>query len=1095
MPGHNKRLLRCKWSYVIAHDGGFFGFVSGCKSCDSSRSNKPCPKSLQTLQVQQTTDITVLNRAANCTSGNFLVEWHGTVKLPDTTVPVVQVVRRLQGMEPEVAKAATSRSNKPEDWCLESQTWQVKSTTDIDELITAAAADNCTSFRTFLVEWHGTVNLTGAPIVIGEDTHMTIRGSSADAVLDGASNLDQIRSSYSSATPSGYEEKLRAGLIEVSASKLSKSGSLALENLTLRNGAGDMCGAIYVARKASLNATECSFINNEATGHGGAITCLGTCNIHSSKLIKNSATESGGALMCGGDLSTCSIRHTVFANNTAGTHGGGMQCSSSGSRPRGCTLFNVVMRGNKAGIGGGAIGINNGANTVSISESTLDGNIVAPGTAVAVTVLLLVVAVFCTALECTAVTVAALGRSLCNEPDQTLGIPAEGTLSHSESALEVCMTLCVLCAWCHDPADNGGAWYAESISGSAEACSFDSNVSPEGGAIFLFPSQPQQSFSIHSCSFTDNVATTGAGGAIVQAGSFTRMAAQVTASTFSRNSAQCCFAGGQSAINDTVATCQDVSSGYGVGWPCCYKGTYIGSSSGTANKFACEACDLPELNCTSVGSTIETLQLGAGFWRETITQDEYRQCWNPDACKGGEASEPDLYCAEGYEGPYCAVCGAGRMALAGYRCFTCNGSAVAVGVTVLAVIVVILVFMLWALFAGAVGADTGLGGAQTVGSTAAALRAGNVLLALARQLRQPIIVLQVLTQFVSITGLWLPVPYLQFLRVLDFINLDFSWLFAAGCVIHVDFYDKLLIVTLTPLVVVALLLLPRMCSWAKRTWFGDASRSATLQRIIAKDLNLVLVLAYLVFSSVSLKVFQTFSCDNLEYINKSYLRADYSIECYTPKHTAFRIYAAAMICVYPLGIPAFFAYILRRFMRKVQLQRQHSSGQQQLGTSCSFLLTPYKRRAMYWEVAECIRRLLLTGFLVFIKPGTATQSAVACIFACITAMMYLYIQPHRQMGDQRIYAIGAIIIFTTFALSLTMEINYGSDIGGQDAMGILLIVLNVFMMVLALVQVGLVSHDVVETGALRDSSLYGLRAKNTKQEALDELLQRAPPKD
>ena len=44
-------------------------------------------------------------------------------------------------------------------------------------------------------------------------------------------------------------------------------------------------------------------------------------------------------------------------------------------------------------------------------------------------------------------------------------------------------------------------------------------------------------------------------------------------------------------------------------------------------------------------------------------------------------------------------------------------------------------------------------------------------------------------------------------------------------------------------------------------------------------------------------MFQAFACEDFDEIGKSYLRADFRIECDTPKHKAFKIYAAVMICI------------------------------------------------------------------------------------------------------------------------------------------------------------------------------------------------------
>eukprot|EP00953_Heterococcus_sp_UTEX-ZZ885_P041481 21161-Heterococcus_DN1.PRE.3 len=135
----------------------------------------------------------------------------------------------------------------------------------------------------------------------------------------------------------------------------------------------------------------------------------------------------------------------------------------------------------------------------------------------------------------------------------------------------------------------------------------------------------------------------------------------------------------------------------------------------------------------------------------------------------------------------------------------------------------------------------------------------------------PIVVMQLLTQFVSITGTQYESVYSVFLKWLNVINLDMSWLLSAGCVLRVSFYVKLLTATIAP-----------ECA-------------------------------------ISTVVFQTFSCDYLEDTKESWLRADYSVSCDTDKHTAYKVYAAVMIAVYPIGIPVLYATLLWRHRHSLNL--------------------------------------------------------------------------------------------------------------------------------------------------------------------------------
>ncbi|CAN0148513.1 unnamed protein product, partial [Laminaria digitata] len=48
----------------------------------------------------------------------------------------------------------------------------------------------------------------------------------------------------------------------------------------------------------------------------------------------------------------------------------------------------------------------------------------------------------------------------------------------------------------------------------------------------------------------------------------------------------------------------------------------------------------------------------------------------------------------------------------------------------------------------------------------------------------------------------------------------------------------------------------------------------------------------------------------------------------------------------------------------------------------------------YYEVIECGRRMGLTGVLIFIAPGTASQAAMSCIFAFGSIMGFELMRPH-----------------------------------------------------------------------------------------------------
>ena len=69
------------------------------------------------------------------------------------------------------------------------------------------------------------------------------------------------------------------------------------------------------------------------------------------------------------------------------------------------------------------------------------------------------------------------------------------------------------------------------------------------------------------------------------------------------------------------------------------------------------------------------------------------------------------------------------------------------------------------------------------------------------------------------------------------------------------------------------------------------------------------------------------------------------------------------------------AYIIEEEL--VQLYRERTPSVQFL----AFLWGAYESRWYMWECVECIRRMTLTGMLVFIEPGTKSQVIAAAMIA------------------------------------------------------------------------------------------------------------------
>ncbi|CBJ33129.1 asn/thr-rich large protein family protein [Ectocarpus siliculosus] len=375
---------------------------------------------------------------------------------------------------------------------------------------------------------------------------------------------------------------------------------------------------------------------------------------------------------------------------------------------------------------------------------------------------------------------------------------------------------------------------------------------------------------------------------------------------------------------------------------------------------------------------------------------------------------------------------------------------------------------------------------------------------------------------IDITKAPFPPIYEKFLSIIGIFSFDLGWILSAACLTTgIDFYDKLLMVTIGPLLPLCFLGITFFVGSrpAKKTNMspnttagggatsgsrvgeveegrvqGASSRSMAsvmaiggataraqsvrnllraksgqqknpeqerLWGLFARHTTIMLIVLYLVYTQISTVVFQTFSCEDLPEIGKSYLRADFRIECDTQRHTLYKAYAGVMICIYPLGIPAIFFYFLvrqrsrinpptdealkkRRGGRHVAEQKMTVRDQDQSIAPTSFLWSAYFPTCYYYEVFECIRRLLLTGILVFLVPDTPGQVAFSCIFAIVSLMVFELLRPHVNNLDRQLYRTGCLVILFTNFLALVIKSGAADkDSSGSAAYSVALVIVNI----------------------------------------------------
>ena len=269
---------------------------------------------------------------------------------------------------------------------------------------------------------------------------------------------------------------------------------------------------------------------------------------------------------------------------------------------------------------------------------------------------------------------------------------------------------------------------------------------------------------------------------------------------------------------------------------------------------------------------------------------------------------------------------------------------------------------------------------------------------------------------------------------------------SASCMVEIDVHGRLLFTTIGPIVVIMLLGITYIIA-ARR----NRPSEETVQNVQQKHLSAVLLLTFFVYSNVSSILFQTFACEHLE-DGKLYLRADYRIECNSRKHEKLQVYAAIMIIIYALGIPAFYATLLfknRDILRNDETSRNNCS--RVLPTSG--LWRPYKPQVYYFETIECIRRALMVGVIVFFDPNTASQIAVTLMLAFTFVIVSESLDPYASRWNTWLSRTGHVVVFFTVYVALLLKVDVSLERrDSQRVFEVILVVINACMIAAVIIQ-------------------------------------------
>ncbi len=280
---------------------------------------------------------------------------------------------------------------------------------------------------------------------------------------------------------------------------------------------------------------------------------------------------------------------------------------------------------------------------------------------------------------------------------------------------------------------------------------------------------------------------------------------------------------------------------------------------------------------------------------------------------------------------------------------------------------------------------------------------------------------QVATRITEVYELQLPAEVKQLLDVFDVLNINIQAIgLPLQCLGLGSYYYHLGFIMFAPMlfaaaVLLGFLLLPYAKGILKRDirWYRRGQPKA----MIFAAMPWLLFLSFLVFPMVSSNAFRAFSCEPFSN-ERSYLRADYAVECDSEEHSQVKQLAWLGILLYPVGISALYALLLLASRRAILNDKPTS-----LSRALGFLVRDYEPVFYWWELLMTWRQLYMVGFAVLILPGTIEQLLISYLLALVYMLLFAVARPFKEEGDDSFAKACSFALVSVFFFSIVIKVR------------------------------------------------------------------------
>mmetsp|Transcript_39641 Transcript_39641/g.45133 ORF Transcript_39641/g.45133 Transcript_39641/m.45133 type:complete len:262 (+) Transcript_39641:1-786(+) len=153
-----------------------------------------------------------------------------------------------------------------------------------------------------------------------------------------------------------------------------------------------------------------------------------------------------------------------------------------------------------------------------------------------------------------------------------------------------------------------------------------------------------------------------------------------------------------------------------------------------------------------------------------------------------------------------------------------------------------------------------------------------------------------------------------------------------------------------------------------------------------------------------------FQCQSID--DKSYLRSDYSIQCWSPEHNSW---------TYGIGVPSLFLWGIGfpALMGALLVRNRSTLGKLSTKVRYGYMFKGYKQSSFYWEILIIYRKVALVALVVFTN-GWERRAQVLTALGLLLGFLYLHMveQPFNSRNLNTIDGYSQVIAVVTLYLGL-----------------------------------------------------------------------------